>query len=184
MKSAPARLFLGHGTRQPLGRRGSDAALRDWLTHADSLTARIRARSTRFSLRVVYQGHDRLLPVERRCLPGARFCHAREVLLLADGVPVVWARTVLPEASLRGAWRFLGRLGTRPLGERLFSDPRIRRSRFGFVPVLRIGPQSRAALAAGADALAARCALLVRKGQAALLTEALLPAIRSLQRRR
>ncbi len=52
----------------------------------------------------------------------------REVLLLGDGVPVVFAHSVLPRSSLRGLWRGLGKLGNRPLGATLFANPKVRRT--------------------------------------------------------
>lgn len=167
-------------TRRPLGSSGLDPLIRDWLTHAASLTARIRTHSRHFAVRVVHQGPARLHPAERRQLGGAAVAHVREVLLLADGIPVVWARTVLPARALRGPWHFLGGLGTRPLGERLFTDPGIARTRFAFLPTGDL----RACAAPSARPLAARRALLLRGGRAALLTEALLPAIRQLRRAR
>lgn len=51
----------------------------------------------------------------------------REVRLLCDEVPWVFARTVIPLRSLRGRQRRLGRLGTRPLGAVLFADRSMRR---------------------------------------------------------
>ena len=51
----------------------------------------------------------------------------REVSLFADGCPIVYARSILPQESMRGAWRALSRMGNRPIGSVLFSDPGIRR---------------------------------------------------------
>ena len=45
----------------------------------------------------------------------------REVELLCDGRPWVFARTLMPLANLGGAMRRLTRLGNRPLGEVLFT---------------------------------------------------------------
>ncbi|MBT0962781.1 chorismate--pyruvate lyase family protein [Denitromonas iodatirespirans] len=101
--------------------------LRPWLLDPGSLTARIRARCERFEVRVVRQAPMRPHPDEAELLglrPGAR-AWLREVLLLADGVPVVYARSVLPRHNLRGAWRLFHGIGSRPLGAALFSDPRI-----------------------------------------------------------
>jgi chorismate--pyruvate lyase len=51
----------------------------------------------------------------------------RQVLLLCDGNPWVYARTVIPVTSLRGKLQRLAGLGTRPLGGVLFADPGMRR---------------------------------------------------------
>ncbi|MDE3010638.1 MAG: chorismate lyase [Pseudomonadota bacterium] len=162
-------------TRVPLSSSARDPLIHDWLTHTQSLTARLRRRSRCFAVQVLYQGRVPLRGIERRLLGAAAVAHAREVLLLADGVPVVWARTVLAPSALRGAWRFLGRLGTRPLGGRLFTDPGITRTRFAFLPMRRL----QARRAPPSVPLAGRRALLLRGGQAALLTEVLLPALRA-----
>ena len=52
----------------------------------------------------------------------------REVCLYCGETPLVYAHSVLPLDSLRGAWRGLRRLGGRPLGEVLFSDPNVLRT--------------------------------------------------------
>lgn len=52
----------------------------------------------------------------------------REVSLYADGCPVVYARSVLSQESMRGAWQVLSKIGNKPIGAVLFSDPGIRRS--------------------------------------------------------
>ena len=51
----------------------------------------------------------------------------RQVRLLCDGNPWVYARTVIPVTSLRGKLQRLAGLGTRPLGGVLFADPGMRR---------------------------------------------------------
>ena len=51
----------------------------------------------------------------------------REVELLCDEVPWVFARTLIPATSLRGPARRLAMLGDKPLGEVLFADPHMRR---------------------------------------------------------
>ncbi len=56
-------------------------------------------------------------------VPHSRYQLIREVLLHADGVPLVLARTVLPAATIKIAQRNLSHLGTRPLGEVIFSYP-------------------------------------------------------------
>jgi chorismate--pyruvate lyase len=51
----------------------------------------------------------------------------REVELICDGVPWVFARTLIPVRSLTGSTRRLTLLGDRPLGEVLFADPSMER---------------------------------------------------------
>jgi len=155
---------------------------RDWLTHTFSLTARIKSRCSHFEVRVLFEGQDDLCHVERLLLRDQGPWRAREVLLLADGRPVVWARTVVPSRSLRGPWFFLRGLGSRPLGARLFADPLIERSQFVFLPRYRL-PQKvlvRTAPALRSDPYPARVARLRRKLAPAMLTEVLLPGLREI----
>ena len=65
-------------------------------------------------------------PQERqaiRCAHG----HVREVVLSIDGRPAVWARSVTSQSGLKGPWRALKGLGTRPLAELLFEHPQVKR---------------------------------------------------------
>lgn len=65
----------------------------------------------------------------------ARRARVREVKLLAGNVPVVLARSVIPHRTLCGRHSPLARLGTRPLGDWLFSHPSMRRLTLEFTHV-------------------------------------------------
>ncbi len=106
------------------------AALRGWLTDATSLTARIRARCGQFSVTVLSQSLARPLPDEAHALgvSPARRAWLREVLLLADGVPVVYARSWHPLTPPARRMAAFFRSGRQPLGHALFAHPRICRS--------------------------------------------------------
>jgi chorismate--pyruvate lyase len=58
---------------------------------------------------------------------GVRSGYVREVVLLLDGVPVVWARSATPLHAMQGPWRAMRGLGTRPLAELLFAGRRVQR---------------------------------------------------------
>ena len=103
--------------------------LRAWLSDRGSLTRRLQARCAAFRVVPLTTGLGRPNPDEYALLglaPGTR-AYVREVMLLCNGVPVVFAHSVLPHASLRGGWNGITRLGSRSLGEALFSDHRIAR---------------------------------------------------------
>jgi len=106
------------------------APLASWLLDTDSLTARIRqACPGCFRVRVLGQGWATPRLDEQRALgmrAGERAL-VREVQLLCDGRPWVFARTIIPANTLRGPQRRLAHLGERPLGAFLFADPRMRR---------------------------------------------------------
>lgn len=82
-------------------------------------------------MRVLGQGWGRPLASERAALGIKRngLALIREVALQCDGEPWVFARTVIPTASLKGRARRLTRLGDKPLGAVLFADPATRRGR-------------------------------------------------------
>lgn len=104
--------------------------LADWLLDSGSLTRRLRQVCPgQFSVRVLGQYWARPLPSEAKSLKLNRqgYVWVREVQLLCDDHPWVFARTLIPLSSLRGRCQRLTRLGTRPLGEVLFADPKIQR---------------------------------------------------------
>ena len=106
--------------------------LQSWLTDSGSLTARVVAACPgEFRVHVLRQGWERPLPSERRQLGMRRNVLAlvREVELRCNEEVWVFARTVIPASSLRGAARRLTLLGDRPLGAVLFADPTTRRGR-------------------------------------------------------
>ncbi len=115
----------------------------DWLFDRSSLTGRLReACPGAFRVRLLGQGWGRPLPGEDRLLKLAlgQRVWVREVQLLCADQPWVFARTLIPPATLAGRGRRLTHLGTRPLGEVLFTDPSIRR---GPVEVACIQPGQR-----------------------------------------
>ena len=106
------------------------APLRGWLLDAGSLTDRLKkACCGQFQVRVLDEGWQRPRLDEARVLsmsPTAR-SWVREVQLLCDDQPWVFARTVIPASTLTGRQRRLAHLGNRPLGAFLFADPGMRR---------------------------------------------------------
>lgn len=102
-----------------------NAALSRWLRAPGSLTARLRALG-KVELEVLSQGTRRLWPAERRAI-GQRSGHVREITLSLNGQPVVWARSVTSQRALKGPWKAIRGLGSRPLAELLFSHAGVRR---------------------------------------------------------
>jgi chorismate--pyruvate lyase len=157
-------------------------ALRPWLTDASSLTARIATRCTELRVRVLHTGPSRPMEDERRLVGLARKRHAwsREVLLVADGVPVVFAHTVLAPRNLRGHWRMAAGMGGRPLGAALFAQPRIVRGplhceRIGFRHPLHA--RAERALGRNLPDLWARRSRFLYGGKPLLVTEVFLPEV-------
>ena len=61
----------------------------------------------------------------------------RQVHLLCDGQPWIYARTIIPVTSLRGKLQRLAHLGARPLGGMLFADPGMQRGRVELARISR-----------------------------------------------
>ncbi len=97
----------------------SDPGLQFWLQAEGSLTARLRQFGP-VQVQVQRQGHMALWVPEQQDVR-QRGGYVREVVLLLNGRPAVWARSVTSMAASRGPWRALQGLGTRPLAELLFA---------------------------------------------------------------
>jgi chorismate--pyruvate lyase len=117
-------------------------AIRHWLFDRASLTRRLRAACHgRFRVQLLSQRRQGPLLGEARRLGLAPHASAlvREVRLLCDEGPWVFARTVIPLQTLRGRTRRLAHLGTRPLGAMLFADASMERDE---VEIARLDPGS------------------------------------------
>lgn len=115
---------------RPINYRHIPLAAGSWLFEAGSITQRLRSiYGDTVGVIVLRQRWDKPFLGEKRLLGVAqqRRCLIREVLLHNAGKPLVLARTVMPAATLRGVHRNLSRLGSRPLGEVIFADPRLQR---------------------------------------------------------
>jgi chorismate--pyruvate lyase len=161
---------------------GAPAFLNPWLADPASLTARIVARCQQFQVRVLRE--TRALPFadERGLigLPPGRHAWMREVLLIADGVPVVFAHSVLAPRDLTGAWHMAQAIGSRPLGAALFADPGICRGPLQAARLTPVHPLHRHAAAAVGMALPTlwgRRSRFSRLGRPLLVTEVFLPGI-------
>ncbi len=154
-----------------------------WLFDQGSLTARLRrACGGQFRVRVVRQGWGRPLRSEAEALtmrPGL-IAIVREVELRCDGVPWVFARTLIPATSLSGPARRLAHLGERPLGELLFTSPHTER---GLLQMARLTPRHRifhsavASLPRRPRVVWGRRTLFRMGGRPLLVNEIFLPAI-------
>jgi chorismate--pyruvate lyase len=160
-----------------------DPALRNWLTEAGSLTARLIAHSTHFRVRRIRQSSGLVGRDEQHILqlPRQVQLHQRDVVLECDGRPVVFAQSCVPFSATASDWPIFSRLGERSLGSILFGDPLVRRGSLQFARLPRrhplfmqleivLGPQDNLTL------FARRC-LYQRRHGVLLLTEIFLPCI-------
>lgn len=176
------------GWRPRLIKKAGNRPFATWLTEPGSLTKRCEAACRRFRIRLLGYGRRPPLPDEAaflRLRPGQR-AWGREVLLECDGVPVIFAHTVLPLRPRGRLGRWLAGLGSRSLGSLLFAHPGFRRGAIEFVRLDRRHPLFRRALAAtgpiGVRELWARRSAHSLAGQTVLVTEVFLPAIARLGR--
>jgi len=103
--------------------------LYDWLTNTGSLTARLKQYCQAFTVQVLIEGNYPLSADEQaqlNLIESQGF--VREVLLKLDGIPWVFARSVMPLSTVSGADNALANLGCKPLGAVLFSQPDMQRS--------------------------------------------------------
>lgn len=135
--------FRRHSTWQ-LASRLSHAAVpehfRPWLMDASSLTQRVVSVCRGgFRVQVLSQAWVRPMTDEAHRLDlrhGARAL-VRQVQLLCNEHPWVYARTVIPRTTLTGRETRLARLGSRPLGAALFADPTLERDE---VEIVQLAP--------------------------------------------
>jgi len=114
-----------------------------WLLDSASLTRRlISACPGEFRVQLVDLSWSRAMRNEARLLDMRFTDHAlvRQVHLLCDGKAWVYARTIIPKATLTGPERRLAHLRSRSLGAVLFSNPSMER---GVVEVARLTPADR-----------------------------------------
>ncbi len=165
--------------------------LRDWLTLRTSLTTALRERTALFAIRRLHQ--HLAFPLQDECealgIPHDEHVHERDVLLCCDGVPIVFAHTVMPFMHPHVDWPAFHELGEQSLGTVLFDDPLVTRGVLQFCrlplqhPLLhRIDQEMGSALPAERieSRLHARRCLFQRQHSKMLVTEVFLPSIANL----
>jgi chorismate--pyruvate lyase len=101
-----------------------------WLFDRGSLTQRlIELSHGHFRVAVLREDWRAPMPWERDALnlPARHIALVREVALLCNEKPLVYARSVLPATTLIDENRHLKMLGTKPLGAALFNSPSLKR---------------------------------------------------------
>lgn len=157
--------------------------LRTWLLDPASLTQRILcACRGAFRVNVLSQTWCRPFWNEARVLGLAvgRRALVRQVQLLCDEDPWVFARTIIPAATLTGAQRRLARLRSRSLGAVLFSDPTMTRAQTEIARLVPGDPLfalARGGLAVQSGEIWGRRAVFRLSGKPLLVTELFSPGI-------
>ena len=149
----------------------------NWLLDRSSLTRQLIAAShNRFHVEVQRQVWAQPLASERQLL-GMRPRQAalvREVVLFGAGQPWVYARSILPAATLTGPYYRLRKLDNRPLGALLFADPAMQ---CGLRQIARINTEHALVPAAlsGGEAVWGRRSMFYLRGKPLLVCEIFLP---------
>lgn len=157
--------------------------LQSWLTDQGSLTKRLQSLGC-FQVAPQHQAIEQPRPDEVRLLGMSHRRHAliREVLLLLDGTPVVFARSVLPLASIKGANRVLGHMARRSLGAELFKPPKAQRHAvwYGHYPQHLLPGNAQLAGSIPSnndDRIWGRQSRFLKRGKSLLVAEVFLPSL-------
>ena len=157
-----------------------------WLHDRGSLTRRIQDRCNHFSVQPLHSGLARIAFDESALLglPNARIAFSREVLLCADGHPVVFAHSTCAREHLRGTWLAMNGLGNRSLGTLLFTHPLVKRHALHFKslpPHHALYMRAASVLKLQPGQLWARRSLFSLHNAPLLVTEVFLPEILNLK---
>ena len=116
--------------RKPIQSGGYRAWLIDRGSLTQALVSLAQSQSQTFSVQLMAQQKRKPLVDEIPALhlKAHQYALVREVSLSINGLPVVFAHSILPQKSLRGLWLGLKGLGNRPLGGALFANPKIIRT--------------------------------------------------------
>lgn len=161
---------------------GVEAGYAPWLRDHGSLTRRIQQRCDKFGVRNVCDclmtaAHDETALLDQ---PPQQKIYTREVFLLANDRPVVFAHSVVATQHLRDAWQALQHLGNRPLAALLFAHPLVQRAPLHYRSLTAGHPLYRRAavtLDAPPRKLWARRSLFSLHDAPLLVTEVFLPGI-------
>ena len=110
--------------------------MNQWVKNKSSLTDRIK-KIANLKIRLVANNYKNknLLLSEKNFFPlhKAENIFLREVIIFANGVPIMYARTVLPRKYLRGYWNDIKKLNTNSLSRIVYENPSIKRSNFSYL---------------------------------------------------
>ena len=164
--------------RHQLFNRNIPPELVPWLFGVSSLTAKlVELCGDDFNVRVLSQNWQRMSTEEAAAM-GLKHVHSalvREVLLRRKDQPLVYARTVIPATTVRGAQRRYANMGSRPLGAMLFADRTMRREA---VQVARLPAEHAACLHADCEQeIWGRRSVFRVAGRPLLVSEYFLPAL-------
>ena len=158
----------------------------EWLLSTDSMTNRLRQLSNHTThLELQTAGWHPIYAEERELLTETGVKHllpeplwVREVVHRHQSTPWIWARTVIPAETLHKTG--LAGESTEPIGDILFRDPHLQRSKLEFTQVPKFHPYFRSIAQylekEGNSETVARRSILWFQQHPLLITEVFLPA--------
>lgn len=105
-----------------------------WLLEEGSLTLRLKSHAKQsFAVKVLLEEETQPTPDELNLLGiSSQTCWVRQVYLEIDNQPWVFARSVMPLASLSPTAKQLIQVGNQALGHLLFANPKVKRGKLFF----------------------------------------------------
>ena len=98
-----------------------------WLNELGSITSRIKSFSN-FRLKLLRDGPGEVDIIEDDLIvANYEENNTREVILYSDEKPLIYAKSIIPLATIRLGLGVLGNLKENPLGDILFSNPEIKK---------------------------------------------------------
>ena len=116
--------------------------MNNWLQDSGSLTARLRLCCQQFRVQLLNTRADVPFTASQARRLGDTHGYCREVLLLCDEQPWIYASSLYSSAALK-AVPALGGLGQQALGELLFDNPQLVRGAFEFAQLTALEFRSR-----------------------------------------
>ena len=98
-----------------------------WLNEPGSITSRIKSFSN-FRLKLLRDGPGEVdITEDDLIVANYEENNTREVILYSDEKPLIYAKSIIPLATIRLGLGVLGNLKENPLGDILFSNPEIKK---------------------------------------------------------
>lgn len=154
-----------------------------WLFEHDSLTRRLKGVCGHGArIQLLEQAWKRPLADERSVLGlrAGRHALVRQVALMCDERPLIFARSIFPMITLRGAGLRFANLGNRPLADILFKGRAVHRDPIRYTHVTPdhpLYPMAVPVLGEGQTSLWARRSRFTVGGRPLLVTEVFAPEI-------
>lgn len=98
-----------------------------WLNESGSITSRIKSFS-KFKLKLLRDGPGKVDEIEDDLIiANYEENNIREVVLYSNEKPLIYAKSIIPIETINLGLGVLGNLKENPLGDILFSDPKIKK---------------------------------------------------------